>query len=177
MWIFTQFGFLSIVRAQERDLNAVYEDLTKTEDEFVIRARIQADLRELMKEVGFARPVLEFKHRDYPYRIFVSADVLQDIMLWTTRTVTYENFKSQVKRRQGHGRAQLYGKVWSVMNDSERKVADLDAEESVYARHEAGDGSAPLTSPTKSAPLMGVRSPATRSKRATSVKTPVNLKS
>ena len=114
MWIFTVFGFFSIV-----------EDFTDPET-MVVRSRVRADLvafqRRVKARIGVAGKIAHTPERDYPYRLRVSraafAKVLQDVALDDTKGV--RNFKSAVAKAQGHERAEVYHHVWSDLLDLQR---------------------------------------------------------
>jgi hypothetical protein len=63
------------------------------------------------------------EHGDYRYRAFCTVAELQAAMSKMVEGISrYENFKNEVKSKQGEGRAQLYGDVWQVMYDAERRL-------------------------------------------------------
>lgn len=116
MWVFTKVGFFSAV---EGDLEE-----GQTEPRLMVRARVKGDLEALRSqyapELG---PTLEWPGRDYPYRAFISKQHFAEAMVRAVLDLDYGNFKSKVAEVQGYDRAHLYGGVWSVMNDADRKLA------------------------------------------------------
>ena len=114
MWIFSLFGFFSVV--QERD----------KPDTMVVRARIQGDLDALReKYIPELTETVQLAHRDYPYRAYCTREVLAKGMVGIVTDLTYGNFKSEVARVQGWDRETLYSRVWSVMLDGERKLEEM----------------------------------------------------
>jgi hypothetical protein len=100
MWIFTPFGFYSVVQ------KAPGEPLT-------VRARVAADL-DALREQYMPSLALTIAHAgtDYPYRATISHEDFAAGLAAIARDIDYRNFKNEVHRRQGAQRAQVYGKVW-----------------------------------------------------------------
>lgn len=111
MWIFTTFGFFSIVKKHG-------------EAHLTVRARVAADLdnlRTLVPELGETQATPEM---DYPFRAAVSA---VDLAMASSghfvglgelvQEIDYDNFKAEVARRQGYFRAGMYSQVWSGLRN------------------------------------------------------------
>jgi transposase len=114
MWIFTTSGFLSIVADERRPGHAL------------VRAQAREDLDAFCARTGAPEPV-ETPERDYHYRTSVPFAVLAADLAFEAQAIDYPNFKAAVAERQGHDRARLYGRVWSVMRElRERAVRDGD---------------------------------------------------
>lgn len=113
MWLFTNFGFFSIVQKPGKS------DLS-------VRARVAADLDALrtryLPELG---PTLGKAGSDYPWRASVSHGALGAAMGRIVADLEYPNFKDEVAIRQGKARVQRYHKVWNALLDlpEEPKVA------------------------------------------------------
>lgn len=106
MWIATNRGFLSVVTADPRRLPKAEAKLVQP---LCVRARNADHLRTLFP--GFE--VYQFKHRDYPARIFIAAADLSARMAQAILDIDYSNFKDSVKDDPLHD---AYMGVWSVMN-------------------------------------------------------------
>jgi hypothetical protein len=107
MWVIMPTGgFLSAVR--------------KPEDEGVgtltIRARVKADLIELRENfLPALGPIQAGGGTDYGFRASAKADDFAEAMAAMARAVTYSNFKDEVARVKGSGRARTYHTIWSVL--------------------------------------------------------------
>lgn len=101
MWIFTPTGFLSVVA--HRDKPGV----------LLVRARARADLEAIA-------PSNEMVQRgppgaDYAYRMEMLLQDFIDVTAALTMRITYDNFKNEVSRKQGHERAKIYSDIWYLM--------------------------------------------------------------
>lgn len=119
MWIFTGFGYYSVI--QHRD----------DKDLLLVRARIKGDLEKLKQYLPNLGEIVETKqHADYPYRALAwrveFAEALKQAAL---ESIDYTNFKSGISRKQGSPRHDLYMRVWSVMKDAEPTIERLEREE------------------------------------------------
>lgn len=102
MWLYTTFGFYSVVA--HRDL----------EDTLLVRARVQGDLeklREVMPELGV---IQETPDADYAYRAIITRPDLARGMTELVKYLDYPNFKNAVMERQGLARERAYEDVWRV---------------------------------------------------------------
>lgn len=61
--------------------------------------------------------VLEWKGRDYPYRVLVWREHWARFMYEQSMAISYRNFKDEVKKKQGYRRASIYGRIWGVLLD------------------------------------------------------------
>lgn len=121
MWIFTNFGFFSVVQNYE---NA---------DRLVVRARSRGDLESLITSHGndlgiTLKDINTNDSSDYRYRIHVDRAKWAVVMLKITNDIDYTNFKDSVHEKMGKERAGLCSHVWSVMytlQDSEKKEERL----------------------------------------------------
>lgn len=108
MWLFTPFGFYSIVQKPGDT------DLT-------VRARVRADLDALRaRYLPTLGPVQARGGTDYPFRATVAREALADAMAAIARDVTYPNFKNAVAAVSGPNRAHAYFDVWASMARLER---------------------------------------------------------
>lgn len=128
MWIFTPFGFLSVVS----DRN----DPKK----LLIRARARVDLENFKalycKRLG---PIENSPRADYPFRARVGRVAFTYAMGRVIDDLKYPNFKSAVTAKQGSVRHDVYMRVWTVMRDAETegKLDGTLRRESRSYRHDA----------------------------------------
>jgi len=102
MWLFTQFGFFSIVR--------------KKAGEFHVRARIKQDLENLVRHVELASPIIVTKQADYRYRIVTDADSISRIMRVLAERIDYDNFKGRIgKLPDQRGKSDALHRIWEIM--------------------------------------------------------------
>ena len=112
MWLFTTFGFFSIVQK-------------KAGQPLTIRARDEADLERLreryLPELG---TVEAWTGTDYAFRATAPRDAVARAMSQVIEELDYGNFKNAVAADVGHHRAHLYHDVWhAMMNLQESKSA------------------------------------------------------
>lgn len=84
MWIFSKFGFFSIVETKEK-----YHE----NEDFMIRARCEEHLKNLNNHCGINYRIIKTEDADYMYRIVVSKEDFHKIMLELEKSVDYTNFK------------------------------------------------------------------------------------
>jgi len=120
MWLFTDFGFFSIV----------CKPGTKN---LCVRARMPGDLeafRDRLAQVSAFDganaaeqwPIEDFTGTDYAFRLYASNDDVAALMSEFVKGIDYNNFKGRVGRTQGHDRASVYMNVWSIMNRMQEKA-------------------------------------------------------
>jgi len=111
VWLFTDFGFFSVVQKP-------------SEADLTVRARVRADLDELrdryLPELGETRTG---EGTDYPFRASVTHQALGHALERIARDVDYSNFKGRVSIVQGHGRAKIYGGVWTELLQLEKQAS------------------------------------------------------
>lgn len=103
MWLFTTFGFFSIVR--------------KSGDEHLtIRGRTRGDLERLRRcYLQQASAPLGGGGTDYPWRVRCAPEELAAAMPRIVRHLDYANFKDEVVRCLGKDRSHRYHQVWSAL--------------------------------------------------------------
>jgi hypothetical protein len=109
MWIFSETGFISAVRKNDRP------------DVITVRARDRESLEPLAQAAGV--DIAKSPHGDYPYRAFIKPDIFA---LWVSDvalTLDYDNFKSHIAHTRGVDYAHELGRVWSVMLSTEDEEA------------------------------------------------------
>lgn len=135
MWLFTTFGFFSVVAERENAKNPPEKHL------LVVRARVKKDLERLKdKYLPNASDILEIANRDYPYRVYAWKSDFQRAMPKIVEDVTYHNFKSEVEAKDSLEREQMYAQVWSVMYNAEKKLKDKARENAKDRRWAKGQG-------------------------------------
>ncbi len=102
VWLLTPRGFYSAV-ANRDDPETV-----------LVRARVREDLEQLAGVVGELE-ILETPDADYRWRTIVSRRAWTGALILMAAEIDYPNFKAEVARRQGHGRAGVYGEVWAAL--------------------------------------------------------------
>ena len=118
----TTFGFFSVV--QKRGTTHL-----------TVRARVGSDLDRLRKRYLPALTATTLTpDNDYAYRATTEHEDLARAMGKIVADITYDNFKSEVDRAQGHPRELVYAKVWSVLNAG---LPPLDAPSSAETIAEA----------------------------------------
>ena len=110
MWLFTPFGFFSVVRRNPRDTF------------LTVRARVEADLDRLretyMPELG---PTLRHLGTDYPVRARIGYEDFARGLAAIVHDIDYSNFKNEVNRKMGPKRANIYHKAWADLLELERE--------------------------------------------------------
>lgn len=108
MWVFTSFGFFSVVQHRARP------------DHVLVRARDRADLVALVKRVGKPKPAIRHTPAaDYPYRLELAKGRFASFMSSIALELDYPNFKGAVAERQGYERAAVYHDVWAKLRSIE----------------------------------------------------------
>ena len=106
MWIMTALGFFSIV---QKPGDALKRQVT-------VRARVKADLLALkaqaLPEMG---DIHAHEGTDYAYRATAPQHCVARALGSLVMDITYDNFKNEVSRTQGHARAHTYGEVWNAL--------------------------------------------------------------
>ncbi len=103
MWLFTPFGFFSIVRREGDKV-------------LTVRARARADLALLRKRyLPSLSPTTATPRADYPFRATVARRSLAVALGRLAIDIDYPNFKDQVRDELGEEREDLCHQVWDVM--------------------------------------------------------------
>jgi acetyl-CoA carboxylase beta subunit len=106
MWLFTKYGFYSIVQ-DEKDKSI-----------FKVRARKKADLQELQSNVPEVSDcsIHQDLKADYRFRIFINSNQFQSLMLHLSNSLDYNNFKDSIYRNESQkDKLDCYHQVWDVM--------------------------------------------------------------
>lgn len=107
MWVMMPSGgFISVVRKPGDEARGVV----------TIRSRSKADLVELRDNFLPQLGAIESgTGTDYPHRAVVHGQDLEKAMATMARAVTYSNYKGEVARVKGSGRARVYHDVWAAL--------------------------------------------------------------
>ena len=108
MWIYTQNGFISVVQ----NIDA------KPGRELLVRSRMRTHLVELLGQVMDKSTVeglvLETPANNYPFRAFVSREVLAELVLGQLKRIDYPNFKGRCVNTLGHEQEGVLMEVWEA---------------------------------------------------------------
>ncbi len=109
MWIFTDKGFISAVRKNDRP------------DDVTVRSR---DRESLVAVTGDTHDAIhQSPHGDYPYRAFVAPEALSQWVSEAVLGINYSNFKSQVSSTRGYSYSHALHDVWAAMLATEDRDA------------------------------------------------------
>lgn len=114
MWLFTTFGFFSIVEKAKGDT-------------LTVRARVRSDLDRLRERyLPSLSETVANAGTDYPYRATASRADVADAMRRIAEDTRYGNFKNAVRAELGPAREALCHDVWQAMFDAESKTAAVE---------------------------------------------------
>lgn len=118
MWVFTNFGFYSVVQHNKKPNN------------FLIRARSKDDLIRLILSYGeilnlSAKDIIVNDSADYRYRVEVDKSAWSNVISKISEDIDYYNFKDSVKDNLGSYRANLCHQVWDVMYELQESENNL----------------------------------------------------
>ncbi|MEJ5365405.1 MAG: hypothetical protein WHS86_09910 [Desulfosoma sp.] len=126
MWIFTEDGFLSVVRHRHFP------------DRLLVRARVREDLVRFCRAAAIPEDgILESGRYDYRFRVEVPEEVFIRSMVQTIKMLDYDNFKNRAchnpddppaVRRE---RASAYHGVWHQLWELQRSAARERREEAL----------------------------------------------
>jgi hypothetical protein len=122
MWIFTETGFISVVRKPENP-----EVLT-------VRARDHESLEALALKAG--TNIIRSPRGDYPYRVFVGDAAFIEWFLDRGGEITYSNFKNRIAKTRGHKFVSALHQVWAAMHE----VEDIEARIEIPEPRTEGEG-------------------------------------
>lgn len=104
MWLITTSGFLSAVASQDSDTD------------LLIRVRHREDLNALMHRFKIPKnKVLAYAGSDYAFRIVIPKADFATFVAEQALAIDYSNFKSEVTKRQGIKRHDIYMQVWTAL--------------------------------------------------------------
>lgn len=106
MWLITPIGFFSIVQKPSDEQAGT----------LTVRARLRGDLDALKEQyLPGLDSIEESSDADYRFRASAPRGEVSAAMARLVDGLSYSNFKSEVAKRQGHARSNLYHDVWSVL--------------------------------------------------------------
>ena len=119
MWLFTQYGFYSVVCARDLTGNPtrIYPD------KFMVRARTRRHLESLQKRFRqlAAAEITDTTNTDYRYRMVVAKSLWAEVAQELTAEIDYGNFKERVERSTHDDRyVDALHAVWGVMEQLQR---------------------------------------------------------
>ena len=123
MWIFTTFGFFSVVQKGGDPV-------------LTIRARAAGDLDRLReKYLPELSPTKTGGGTDYPYRATVGHSAFAAALVKIVGDLHYSNFKSAVAKTMGYERESVYSKVWQVLLNLEKEANGAKPGGKEHPRH------------------------------------------
>jgi hypothetical protein len=106
MWVFTETGFISAVRKNDRP------------DVYTVRSRDRESLEPL---AALAKvEIVETPYGDYPLRVFVEPVVFTEWLSGQASNIEYDNFKSRVTKTRGYDFVDALHNVWVAMLEVQR---------------------------------------------------------
>lgn len=106
MWIFSKYGFYSIVRTIEK---------RNPNEDYQIRARDITHLSSLLKESSLEKKIHCTLDADYRYRIIVSEDEYIHIMKILEKSIDYTNFKDAASKKLSEKWTKVLHDVWGLI--------------------------------------------------------------
>jgi len=117
MWLFTTFGFFSIV---EKPWDRKSKTLT-------VRARVRSDLEALSdRYLSGTTRIIESPDADYPFRMQVPRSEVIKSWQIIIGDLKYENFKNAAGKRQGPAREKIYHGVADELRGGLRRVQAVE---------------------------------------------------
>ncbi|WP_249363135.1 NUDIX hydrolase [Burkholderia sp. 4M9327F10] len=145
MWLITPVGFFSIVQ-KPTDQQA---------GTLTVRARVRGDLEALREHfLPGLGDMSESPGNDYRFRAVAPRDEVAAALGSMIQGLDYSNFKSEVARVQGTGRAHLYHQVWDVLHKLQvegKKQAPVGP--TYHPRHDENGKLVEIRSPSRATSL------------------------
>ena len=124
MWLFTKYGFFSVVCARQG--TGAYSMPIDTE-RVQVRARVRGHLLALIEGFGASADISETRDTDYRFRILMPKSEWAKMAAELVNEIDYDNFKGQVARQRnavGAGYEHALHEVWGVMNRLQQAQKD-----------------------------------------------------
>lgn len=102
MWLFSETGFVSVVKDIEE------------KGGLVARARDERSLEGLSGAAG--APIVNTPGRDYPLRVFLERETFSDWVANQIEALDYTNYKSRMWQKRGVQFAEPLHEVWAAMH-------------------------------------------------------------
>lgn len=116
MWLFTQYGFYSVVAAADED------------DKYQVRSRVRNDLENLKNLAQLDNEILENAATDYRYRLILDGEEWSRALGSLGATIDYANFQNRIAELPDQqGKSAFYHHVWShALKFEEPSPAEID---------------------------------------------------
>ncbi len=105
MWLMTKFGFFSVVEKPK----------DKAAGLVTIRSRVRDDLESLRAYLPQLTAVEANAGTDYAFRAQAAKPDFANALSKIALDIDYSNFKDEVAKTQGRGRAKCYSDVWNSL--------------------------------------------------------------
>lgn len=112
MWLFTKYGFFSVVCAHKKAGEVDYNT-------FQVRARVREHLENLLVQFKWTLngyKIFETKDSDYQFRIFVAREDWSNVMSSMEDQIDYTNFKDQCHAHGPDAYNTALMQVWQIMS-------------------------------------------------------------
>ncbi len=119
MWLFTQYGFYSVVCA--RDLTGNPSPIDP--DTFMVRARNRRHIESLQRRFPqlASLKIADTKNTDYRFRVVMPKPVWVEVARELAAEIDYGNFKDRAHSRAGNSKyVDALHEVWEVMERLQR---------------------------------------------------------
>lgn len=116
MWIFSKYGFFSIVSARKNNGNSNEIDLNL----IMLRSRSKNHIENLQNRFDELKnlEILETTNSDYRFRTFVPKNIWCEISKIMAQELDYDNFKNKVSREnKDYEYLDCLHDVWNIMYD------------------------------------------------------------
>jgi len=106
MWLFTQYGFYSVVQHEENP------------EAFLMRARVKNDLENLLKLTQIETPISHTPRAQYAFRVLLSQAEWNRIAQVLTRAVDYPSFTNRISELPDQStKNAAYGSIWNALEN------------------------------------------------------------
>ena len=123
MWLFTQYGFYSVVCARDLSPTTANSPSGIAKDTLMVRARVRRHLEDLQKRFPELAgcEILTTLNTDYRFRLVVSKTDWVQVADQLAKEIDYGNFKSRVHTLTGDAEyMHALHEVWAVMEKLQR---------------------------------------------------------
>ena len=126
MWLFTQYGFYSVV-AQDGEASAAQDENENDGENYLVRSRVRNDLQNLKVLAHLDNEILENIGTDYRYRMVLDAAEWSRALGSLGASIDYSNFKNRIGALPDQsGKSAAYHQVWTTLRGvSEPSPAEI----------------------------------------------------
>ncbi len=130
MWLFTQYGFYSVV-VQSAGKSAAHDDDNDDDENYLVRSRVRNDLEILKALAHLDNEILENAGTDYRYRMILNAEDWSRALGSLGASIDYSNFKNRIGELPDQGgKSAAYHQIWTtLLAVKEPSPAEIAAEE------------------------------------------------